>query len=378
MASINRGTLPQNFLDSVSQAGLRLPTPEPQYLFAQMAMGARLSLAAVNAGLPTVQQFVSMAGGGAILDPRLDSLARSADAYPGAVMAADQFGLGRGDTIKFFRDVFAGGGYSTASRKLATDASISTTGQAITTEEVPLVLEEYHGPHDGSSVKPYAIWDFDAKYRANKQQLANKVSRHLQRDLTKWYDTVIRDLLRQTSNITYSDGVANVLSFTAGAGHIANLDMIVRARKALSDREWQPFPNGRYMLLVPTQFNVDMIGDVDYRELSKAHRDGRNQLFGYIGSIQDVDIFECSTLKTYVAADGAVPGDTNATPANVTTQECLLFGPGVAAMGTAAAPECRWADDTNYGTVGKVIWYALHAFGTLDTRGCQRILFQTG
>ena len=45
-SSISRGTLPQNFLDSVTP-GLRLPTPEPQYFFAKMAMAGRLNLAAL-------------------------------------------------------------------------------------------------------------------------------------------------------------------------------------------------------------------------------------------------------------------------------------------------------------------------------------------
>src|SRR3990170_1481922 len=108
MPSINRATLPQNFLDSVSM-GLRLPTPEPQYLFAQMAMGARMSLAAIDAGASTVQQFVSMAA------------------------------------------------------------------------EVPVVLDQFEGPYntDGSEVRPYAILDFDAKYRANKDQLAGLTTLHL-------------------------------------------------------------------------------------------------------------------------------------------------------------------------------------------------------
>lgn len=377
MASINRGTLPQNFIDSVS-TGTRLPTPEPQYWFAKMALGARMALQAVDAGQQTVQQFVSMAGGGKVLDPGLDELARAADTYPEAVQAVDGFGLGKGDTIKFWRDIFAGGGYTEGARVLSTDATISTTGQTIQTEEVPVVLKEYHGPHDGTSVKPYAIWDFDAKYRAAKEQLANKVTRHLRRDITKWLDVVIRDLFRVTPNITYSDSVTNVASFTAGAGHIMTLDTIMRARKAISDREWKPFPNGRYVLTVPTQFNIDMFQDQDYRELSKFHAQDRNLLYGYIGSVQDVDIFEVSTLKTYVNADGAVPGDGQTTPANVTTQEALMFGPGAVGFGTAAAPECRWADDTNYGTVAKVIWYGLMAFQTLDVRGIQRILFQTG
>ncbi len=379
MPSINRGSLPSNFLDSVNDQGLVLPTPEPQYLFAKWAMGARLSLAALNAGAPTVQQFVSMAGGGRPISPQLDEMARAADMYPGFVNAVESFGQGKGDTIKFQRMVYnaATSGYTAASREVATDAVISTTGQNVQTEEVPVVLKEYHGPINGagSAVAPYAIWDFDAKYRANKLQLASIVSRFLQRDYVKVIDRSIRDLFTASSNITYSDNVANAAAMTAGAGHILNLETVLAARKAISDREWSKFPNGRYVLLVPTVFNTDMVQDPDYRELSKSHADGRNQLFGYITSVQDIDIFECTTLQS-VAAAGTYAGST--VPTGVTVHESLLLGPGCVGFGTAAAPECRWADDTNYGTVAKCIWYALHAFGTLDTRGVQKIVSQAG
>lgn len=373
MGTITRGSLPSNFLDSVSAGGLRLPTPEPQYFFAKMALGARLGLGALDAGAATVQQFVSMMGGGDNLSPDLAEMARAADAYQGAVKAVDAFGLGMGDTVKFERDVYTAGLTTEASRILQTGQTISTTGQIIQEEQVPVVLQQYIGPNNGTSNLPYSIADFDAKYRANKEALASKVTRHLRRDYTRWLDAVIRDRFRATTNVTYSDSVANVASFTAGAGHIANLEMIFNGRKSLSDREWAKFSNGRYMCLVPTKFNTDMIGDVDYREMSKVHMEGRNLIYGYIGSVQDVDFFECSTLKTYAAGD-TVEGST--VPASVTVQEALLFGPGVVGMGTALAPECRWLDDTNAGTLAKCIWYALHAFQTLDSRGVQRMLFQ--
>jgi hypothetical protein len=377
--SINRSTLPTNFLDSVNDMGLTLPQPEPQYLFAKWAMAGRLSLAALNAGAPTVQQFVSMAGGGKPISPALDEMARAADMYPGFVNAIESFGLGKGDTIKFQRMVYnaATDGYTAGSRELATDSTISTTGQTVQAEEVPVVLKEYVGPINGAgtAVAPYAIWDFDAKYRANKLQLASVTSRHLQRDYVKVLDRSIRDLLTASSNITYADDVADVAEMTAGAGHILSLETILKARKELSDREWTKFPNGRYVLLVPTVFNTDMVQDADYRELARAHADGRNQLFGYITSVQDIDIFECTTLQS-VAAAGTYAGAT--VPSSVTVHESLLLGPGAIGFGTALAPECRWADDTNYGTVAKCIWYALHAFSTLDTRGVQKIASQEG
>jgi hypothetical protein len=376
---VGRGSLPQNFLDSTS-LGMRLPTPEPMYWFARMALAGRMSLAALNAGLPTIQQFVSMAGGGAPVPAELDSFIRAADAYPGAVIAVDDFGKGIGDTIKMRRDVFANSTYTKVSRRVADDKATSTTGLAVQMDEVPLVLEEYEGPFGASTVQPYIIREFDAKYRANKDQLVAVTTRNLVRDYIKTLDTIVRDEFRSTANITYADDVTNVLSFTGtgttSAGHGASLDMILKAKKALSDREWSRFPNGKYICLVPTSFNVQMVGDPDYRALSAQQGSGLNQLFSYIASIQDIDIFECTTLKSYVAADGAVPGDTNTVPANATVFEGLIFGPGAVGIGTAQEPEARFADDTNYGKLARVIWNSKQAFGCLDTRGIQRFLYQ--
>ena len=374
--SVNRGTLPQNFLDSVRDQGLMLPTPQPQFFFAKMAMAGQLSLAALDAGAPTAQQFVSMSGGGAPVDPALDSLARAADAYPGFIQSVSHlYGEGAGDTVKFQRDILESSTADTG-RELATDSSISTSGSQIKAEEIPVVLKEYHGPvaSGASAVAPYAIWDFDAKYRANKTKLADRVSKHLQYDAMAWLDRKVRDQFLASDNITYAGGVSNVLSMTAGAGLNFNLEDILKARKALSDREWMPFSNGRYMCMVPTTFNTQMVNDVTYRELSKAHSADKNQLFGYIGSVQDVDFFECTTLATY-AAGSSVGGQT--VPAGAEVKEAILVGPGAVGLGNANGFECRWADDTNYGTVAKCIWYARLAFATLDTRGIQRILAQS-
>lgn len=378
MGSINRATLPQNFLDSVS-SGMRLPQPEPQYWFARAAIAARLRFAALNAGAPTIQQFVSMAGSGEKIPPDLDSMIRAADAYPDAVMAIDKFGLGAGDTVKMRRPIFEGGGYDEESRRVHPDKATSTTAQSIKAEEVPLVLSEFEGPYNSTAaeVRPYGIRDFDAKYRANRDELASLTTLHLTRDHVKWLDAVIRNRFRSTSNITYADGVASVSAMTAGAGHIANLETFLLGKKALSDREWRPFANGRFLCLVPTKFNTDMIGDPDYRALSAQHQAGRNQLFGHIASIQDIDFFEVTTLKSYAATE-AVPNDSNTVPASVTVHEALMFGPGSVGMGTGMPPTAFWADDTNYGKEAKVIWRVIQAFQTLDSRGVQRILFQEG
>jgi len=380
MATISRGSLPSNFLDLVSDQGLTLPTPEPQYLWAMMAQAGRLNLAALDAGAATAQQFVSMQGGGNDVDPAADRLARVADIMPDAVTTVDSFGLGRGDTVKFQRPTYSTGGLTEASRQLTTGTTISTTGLDITNEEIAVVLHEFHGPYAsaGSAVQPYEIWDFDAKYRANKLSLASQVTQRLVRDYTRWLDRVIRLRFEASPTITLSDpDFTDVTSYVAGAESKFSVEQVLRARQALTDREWAPFSSGRYTMIVPTAFNTQMIEDVDYTQLTKLHGDDRNLVFGYIGSIQDVDIYESTTNREWAAAETVTGTAGGTVPTSVTLPEAVMFGPGAVGFATGAAPECRWADATNYGTVAKCIWYALHGFQTLDVRGVQHLIAQS-
>ena len=60
---INRGTLPANFLDSVS-SGMMIPEPEPQYFFARMAGGAQMRDTALAQNMSNAQHFLKFRGGG--------------------------------------------------------------------------------------------------------------------------------------------------------------------------------------------------------------------------------------------------------------------------------------------------------------------------
>ncbi len=377
MGFIGRGSLPQNYIDSVND-GLRLPQPTPQFFFAMMALGALQRTAAIEMGSSSAEQFgrLMMEGGGAAVSPDFDRFLRTADAYPGAVMAINAFGKNEGDTVKMRRPLYDGGGYDEASREVRPNKTTSLTGISIKAEEVPVVLKQYEGPfaNGGTAVQPYQIEQFDAKYRHNKDNLAQLTAQHLSFDYVKWLDAVIRDKFRATANITYADAVSNVLSMTAGAGHSINLQTILKARKALSDRERAPFSNGRYMCVMPTVFNTDMSSDPTYVNLAKLN-ESKNLLFRYLGSVQDVDIFESTTLKTYAAGD-TVPGDGNAVPANSTVYEGLLFGPEAVGFGEAEPPTMYTTADTDFEKNVKVIWRSCQAFQTLDSRGIERILFQ--
>lgn len=377
MTVISRGSLPHNFLDSRVSPRLKLPTPTSQFLFAQAALGGRMRFAALNAGMQTVQQFGSIAGPGVVHSPDLDRMIRVADALPGFVKAVDEFGKGAGDTIKLDRDVYSGGGYSEAARERVTGKKTATTGQRIKGEQVPMVLKHFRGPYaaDGTEVQPYIVEEFDTQFRANKEQLASKITRHLHFDYVKWLDTVVRDRFRATQYITYADGVSNVSAMVSGAGHTIDMTWLLTGRKALSDREWRPFDNGYYLCLVPTAFRIQMLDDSRFVDLVKAHTRDVNPIFGFIGTMDDVMFAECTTLKTYSAGE-TVPGDGNAVPAGATVYEALMFGPGCVGMGTGQEVEARFMDDTDAGAQASIIWDAKQAFQTLDERGVQRILFQ--
>lgn len=380
MGSINRSTLPQAFLDSVN-ASMILPTPEPQYWFAGAALGGRVQTEArlngSTSGLGYIQQIMGALG----VPDGLDRMLRAADAFPGAVLNLDdKFGEGKGTVYKFKRRKFEGGGYTEADRKVVTDKSTSTTGKVIGMEEVECVLQEFEGPYDTgtSAVAPYAIRDFDKRWGAmsTRSSIVGETQVHLMRDGVKWLDTVVRDRFRSSSNITYADpSITSVSSYAAAAGFTANLEQVKRARKSLTDRDWASFPNGRYILCVPSEFDLQMLGDPKYAQLSANHREGKNQLYGYITSIHNVDIFEVTTLKTYAAGD-TVPGDANTVPSGATVYEAIMFGPGTVGFGTPSGFEAFFADDTDFGKYAKVIWRLAAALQTLDDRGIQRLLFQ--
>jgi len=390
---IGRGSLPANYADFAAEASqaLILPSPNPQFLFAHWATAGRIAAQAFDAGMAP-EGFMRGAMGGVDIPVDLDRMIRAVESYPGAIKSIDDFGQNAGDTIKFQRLVRDAGGLSESSRELVGDATISTTGVAVKTEEVPVVLKPFTGPYasTGSGVAPYKIVEFDAKYRANKISLASLVNDALSYDYTYWLDTVIRDRFRASTYTTLSnENFTDVSDYVTGGNSQFSTEQVLRARKTLADREWMHFPNGRYVLVVPTAFNTHMLSDIEYRELSKSHADV-NQLYGYIGSIQDIDIFECSTTKQYVATDTVAGDKTGTVGTSVVLEEALMFGPGCVGFGTAGAeynpgdpssrmmgPVLRFSDSTNFGTSAMVIWYALHAFQTLDERGCQRLIAQS-
>ena len=148
MASINRATLPQAFLDSLN-AAMMLPTPEPQYWFANAVGGQSMRSAGMRSAASSGMGYVqSIMGNGAVPDA-LDRMVRAADAYPNAILNLDdKFGEGKGTVYKATRRKFSGGGFTENDRRVVVDKTTSTTGRSIQMEEVEVVLQQFEGPWD--------------------------------------------------------------------------------------------------------------------------------------------------------------------------------------------------------------------------------------
>lgn len=382
MSAIWRGSLPANF-DSLVASGM-LRQPEPQYFFAKLGMAARLKKSAMDAGVSTVQQFVSLAGEGAAVPNELDQLIRIADErLPDAIFFNEDDSRTVGDTIRLQRVVFAGGGYSEASRLVHPGALTSEVGQSITTEEVSIALKQFEGPFNTAlgKVSPYEIPIFDAKKLNAQKSLIDTVSLQLNRDYMKWLDAVVKEYFFASGNMTLPSGVANAAAFTNGGTKHFSLQQIADAKRALRNREWSSFQNGRYACIVPTDFQTQMLQDPIWRELTRNSQNAeaqKNPVYGFIGSYQDVDFYEVSntSLKTY-GPGAVVPGALGGTvAASVNLVEAVLIGPGGVGMVSTGEPKPYFSDSTNFGKRGAVIWRAEHGFQTLDDRAIQRITVQ--
>jgi hypothetical protein len=390
--ALGRGSLPANFQDFMDAASgvINLPTPAPQYFFARAAMAGRISQAAMQAGLGTAgaRSFVGIMGGGKPM-PELDPLVTISEQLPGLINVVESFGKNAGDSIYFQRPIYSIGGYSEADRELKDLVNISTTGTAPRAEEVPLTLKKYHGPMtaSGTTPQPFTILNFDAQYRSARNSLVSTVAHHLSLDYTAWLNSVLMAKFfratrsgstwssADTTYLTWSDeSFSAVTSYVAGGGSTFTVDQLLRARQTIRDRYINPFPNGRYVALTPTCWQTQMLRDVQYRDMSKAHTDGRNQIFGYITSVEDIDIYEVSDLPSYAAA-GTYAGGT--VPTGVAIAEGILIGPGAVGFGVGMAPTVRHHEVTNYQEALNVVWVAYQSHGVLDDRGIQRFCAQT-
>ncbi len=351
MSSYQRATLPENFFDITSD--MLLAQPEPQYLYAQLwlsAMGASLNPGG-GLGLPG-RDFPS--AGAAYSSAERDRLMMS-DPLGSQIFAVKaDFNAKPGNTIRINRPSFTNSTYTEASRKIASGATISTTGITITSEQTNLTLYRFGGPYSGSAVAPYAIEAFDANMGVH--QAASIHGTHLKRDCHRFLDAVQVTLLDLASTTVYPEGMTAVNDATAAGQFPFTLEQMSRTEQQMDEANLPTFPDGfRLLVLTPTQCK-QLKDDPAFQRYSHTHAQ-YNALFPqYLASCGKFHIFKSTTLSTA----------TNSS--TVAIHRGHAIAPG-ALMGGMGRP-LRVVQNTNdnYGETALVVWLGDLAFGLADNR----------
>lgn len=372
MPTVSRLTLPSEFTNPVNAA--LLIQPQPQFFFAgllyQASAAAELKQGIASVG-PNPSRVFSSSGapvpdlGAMQLDLTNPEMAASV-MLRGEAIKSVQFPLGRpNEVVTMMRPNFVDSTYTEASRD-TTRKSISTTAQNILgNDAVSLTIKEASGPYSNADadVRPLGLEGFDLDMSPT-HNLIEYASLHLRRDRTKYLDAVVSARFFnavQSTNYIYPGDPRSALStdnsaFAVAGDRRVDIEALSRGVKRLKDLGIPTFSNGRYMAVLSTQQVLDLKSSSNYRLQAKYFPE-KNPLFtGYVSTVDNLDIFECSTNPTATA---------NST---ITVQLGVLFGPGAIGYGLAKPVGVVAADDTNFGRRVNVIWTTWEGFATFDDR----------
>lgn len=347
--AFERATYPANFYDITTS--MLLVKPEPQYLLAQMFLGAmRASL--------TVPSMLGLAGrdiggvGAEYTSAEKDRLMLANPLMTEVIAAKVDFNGLPGSTVRINRPVFSNTTYTEASRRIT--GSITTSEVNVGSEQTNLTLFTYGGPYDNtnSRIAPYGLKAFDANMGVHKA--ASITGTHLKRDCHRFIDSVLVSLLGLASTTVYPEGMTAANDATSAGQFPFTYEMLSRAEQEADDANLPTFGDGfRVALLHPVQ-TKQMKDDPQFQRYAEKHPE-YNALFPqYIASVGKTHIFKSTTLSSTA----------NGSSVNVYTGH--LVAPGALLGGMGRPLQVVSSTDDNYAETVKVIWKGDLAFGLAD------------
>lgn len=353
MASFQRASLPENFYDKTSD--MLLVQPEPQYLYGMLwlaAMGASLAPPA-DLGLPGRQ----LPTNGAPYSPAdRDRLMLANPLVSQLIAAKIDFNAAPGNTIRINRPLFANTTYTEASRRIASGATISTTGITIGSEQQNLTVFRYGGPYDStnSRVAPYSIESFDSNMGVHKA--ASIHGTHLKRDCHRFIDAVQVSLLDLAATTVYPEGMTADNDATATGSFPFTYEEMSRTEQLMDDANLPVFPDGfRALVLTSTQCK-QLKDDPQFQRYSEFHPEFNALFPQYLKSCGKFHIFKSTTLTT------------TSNSSSVVIHKGHAIAPGALLSGMGRPLRVVPSTDDNFGETVKVIWLGDLAFGLADNR----------
>jgi hypothetical protein len=358
MAQITRASLPSEFFDITSN--MLLVQPRPQYLHAQLwKLALQASLSPPDAmGMAGRTSGSAGDGVGGVEADRFmmedDGLASS------SISVVPSLGNGPGHTVNLNRPVFASTTYTQASRLVPAGTDISTTAVNLAGEQVPVTLQRFAGPYNGSAPGPYAIDRFDAKLSIHS--IAALVGKHMKDDFDKTIDSFLVTLLAGASSTVRPLGFSAANDFTTSEAGPMDFNTIARVERAMDEANIPVFPNGRRILCLHPRQAQSLKDDPQFARYAEAHAPVNPLLRqSYLKSVAGFDIYKSNTL------------DTDSNSSSVTCYNAQAWGPGVLGSAIGEMPRVAAASEDNFGETAKVIWLLYGAFALLDNRFCVNV-----
>jgi hypothetical protein len=360
MSTTTSSALTQEFTDMLSAQ--LLIAPDPAYVFAKLAMGARYG--AMN--LPDVirksgvaaNMEEAMGGANGTLDMNPQFMRLAAD----FVKMVEEVGTGPGKVFLLDQPNYLTAGLMTeASRRLTEGTAVSATPQAVTMGQVPLTCREYAGPHDGSNVAPVAITDF--LKRRSKHDLVEYLGVLLRRDRNAWLDLVLCNLLLSTSNVSNGSGAASLSTATAGSNPLID-DDLAAIKLALQSRNIPRFSDGFYCLVISPQHEADLRKDDQFREIVRYQAAAGPLTQGHLGDYNGFHILVSNNVPTAGVGSGG----------SVTGYQGVAFGPQAVGWGIGMEAEARRSKADDFGREDRLLWISHEAFALLNGDFVQKVI----
>lgn len=348
MGVFSRTQVPENFYDITSD--MLLAQPEPQYLYAQMFLGAlRTSLPTpTELGLPG--RTVGGVGAPYSSEDR-DRLILANPMMSSVIAATVDFNGLPGHTVRINRPTFANSTYTVASRRVTAGTTITTTPITVASQQTNLTLEQYFGPYDQANSRPapYGISRMDTKVGVHNS--AQIHGTHLKRDFHRFIDSVQTTLLDLASSAVYPEGMSAANDATSAGQFPFTFEQLTRVEQTMDDANLPTFPDGyRALVLTPTQAQ-QLANDPDYTDSAKEFPE-YNVLFpGYVGSVKRFHVFKNTTLNV------------TANSSSVNIHYGHAIAPGALLAGMGEAPAIVPSTNDNFGLTVLVGWVAALAFG---------------
>ncbi len=348
MASFNRASMPENFYDITSD--MLLVQPEPQYLYAQMFLGAlSLSLEVPSElGLPGR----TVGGAGAQYSPEdRDRLMLANPMFRDVIAANVNFNALPGQTVRINRPVYENTTYTEASRRIPSGTTITTTPVTVGSQQTNLTLFRYGGPYDNvnSRPAPYAIEAFDANMGVHKASSIHGT--HLKRDFHKFIEAVQVSLLDLAATAVYPEGMSGVNDATHVGAFPLTYRQIVDVESQMDTANLPTFSDGfRALVLTPVQVS-QLRKDPEYQRSAKEFPQFNILFPGYVGSVNKFHIFRSTTLT--------VSNNSSTVPIHYGH----AIAPGSLLAGMGRRPRVAPNTNDNYGETVLVMWLADLAFG---------------